>query len=274
MALQYSDYLIRACRNNTSYRDADNHTPSNYENGLNIYTGKRLVIPLDKDILDIPSTAFDTCSEILKKVSAGQAPTCNKAYLPLMDNMDPNRRRYSSIKEEYKTANPAVKAWFYSSQNKYGMVSIKIGEETYYGNKGIILDKNLNPLVIITIRLEKIQTTPIIDYKPTKFVVYVDKHVLINSDAISKHIKQKMLPELISLEHSYSHEWVGIYNTWYPRSQYTSRELIRVPVNFTIVMDDLSYWITTPVVPNVNDTSDAINDWVELTYDNYDEIYF
>lgn len=83
-----------------------------------------------------------------------------------------------------------------------------------------------------------------------------------------------MLPELISLEHSPSCEWIGIYNTWYPRSQYVSRELIRVPRNFTIVMDDLSYWITTPVVPNVNDTSDAINDWVELTYDNYDEIYF
>lgn len=271
MALQYSDYLIRACRNSTSYRDSDNYTPLNYEDSSNIYTGKRLIIPLDKDVLDIPSTAFDVCSEILKKRSAGQA--CNKAYLPLMDNLIPGRRSYRGIKETYKTATPAIKAWFYSSQNNDGMIAIKIGEETYYGNKGIILDKNLNPLVIMTIRLEKIQDVTV-NYRPTKFVVYIDKQVLINSDAISKHIKQKMLPELISLEHSYGRDWVSIYNSWYPRSRYVSRELIRVPINFTIVMDDLSSWITTPTVPNVNDTSDAINDWVKLTYDNYDEIYF
>lgn len=254
MAISYYECIRNACRNVKSWRTSDNHIPDRYE-GVE-YDASKLVIPVIGDTIDIPFFGIDDYLLVLENNLLDTTPKYNTVYYPLASTK-PYAYRGPAIKDTYKSAAPAIKAWFTTAKTKEGIIPIKIGTTQYYGGSGIILNKNKELLLLMTITLQKTIEDNKVKYTIIKPNVYIDTRVYTEEGTIHKHIKQKLLPEVFNLK------FMQFVETTLRNNIIAGTSKIRM--DFKVIIDDLSYWITRPSIPNVTDTSEAINKWLADT---------
>lgn len=131
--------------------------------------------------------------------------------------------------------------------------------EVYYGNKGLILDEDFNPLLMCSLMCKKLEymgEQRMSYYKP---VVHVGPQVLSdNNKLINKSILKKIIPLYIS--HSISPVCVPSYF------------VNNIPCNIKpqILISDMSKYIEEPVKPAPQKCSNEVLN--QLLIDNIDEV--
>lgn len=118
--------------------------------------------------------------------------------------------------------------------------------DKYYGAPGLILDKNFNPILVLTIKHDGIVLGN--RFKDLRCVCHINRSIFDNQEGlIEKAIYKKIIPFCANNVPNY----VSI-------ARYGG-----VPTKMTIVIDDCSQFIERPVIPRPSTTSDAsINDLV------------
>jgi hypothetical protein len=121
-------------------------------------------------------------------------------------------------------------------------------DEIYYGNNGIILDSNFDPLLLIMAYVTK----------PTNNRFFVKQQYIV-------HISPKVFTEDTKiLNKSLARKAVPYYLT------HTSSSWSEPDLSYKVVIDDCSQFIKKPKVPNINKCSNA--DMTKVLKDNIDEV--
>lgn len=115
------------------------------------------------------------------------------------DNSQINYKLIANLKEcfrtgYYKTINTIVTTILGQTYPRYELIKLQQTntDNLYYGNNGLILDKNFKPLILLTI-ICSVHNDSTIHVKGYK--VFVDTSVLIDkTDPMKKHILSRILP--------------------------------------------------------------------------------
>jgi hypothetical protein len=115
------------------------------------------------------------------------------------DNSQINYKAIANLKEcfttgQYKTINTIVTTILGQTYPRYELIKLQQTntDNLYYGNNGLILDKNFKPLILLTI-ICSVHNDSTIHVKGYK--VFVDTSVLIDkTDPMKKHILSRILP--------------------------------------------------------------------------------
>lgn len=256
MAASYYNCIRQVCHDTRDWRVNNNHVPDTYNKGCE-YDASKLIVPIAGDVIDLPFFGIDDYYLILKNNLLAKHPKYNTIYYPLVSNRA-RIYRYSNIKESYKSAVPAIKAWFCVAKTMDGLVPIKIGDTQYYGNSGILLNENKELLLLMTVTLQKVIKDKEIAYKVVNPNIYVDTRVFTEEGVLHKHIKQKLLTEVFKLR-----------STSFTSTVLRNRLIVEggreIKMDFKVIIDDLSYWTTKPSVPAYTDTSEVMNKWLAET---------
>lgn len=159
---------------------------SHYSNSLlnkdSIYT-RFWVINNSKDSFEFP-VFFRNAIEYFNNSFSDFSDDYDKLILPLYP---------SSSKLHLKTSEGIVRNIFkYSLSSELCNISTPKGE-TYYGMRGVIFNDNFNPLLLITLTLDKESK------KYEKVTIYIHPEVFLNTDSmICKYIIKKMIPFYLS----------------------------------------------------------------------------
>lgn len=170
-------------------------------------------------------------------------PSFNKVVAPLYYSTDSSRRTADSIIIDFFT--------YCTISTRLQKVVTNKGE-VYYGMKGLIFDEQFNPLLFITITLNK-ETKEYTDIN-----IYVHPSVFINtSGLIHKTIIKKLIPFYVSYEGDFMN-----------RRQYgTLNPQVRPKV---IITDVSSRFIQVPTKPSPQHCNDEILN--QLLIDNIDDV--
>ena len=257
MATPYYDYIRSVCYDTSNWRATNNHITEQYNKGCE-YDASKLIVPIKGDVIELPFFGIDDYYLILKNNLSVDNPRYNTIYYPLAFNKQ-HHYRNSQIKETYKSAAPAIRAWFATATIIEGLIPIKIGDTQYYGNRGILLNEKKELLLLMAVTLQKVVEGEITAYKVVRPNIYVDTKVFTEEDTLHKHIKQKLLPEAFGLKS------IPFVSTVL-RDGIIARKNCSIKMDFKVIIDDLSYWITRPSVPKYTDTSEHINKWLADTF--------
>lgn len=120
--------------------------------------------------------------------------------------------------------------------------------ETYYGNRGIILDKDLEPLILCSLICKINRSEQYIDYFVP--VIHVNPKIFLGeSGLIGKSILKKIIPFYLT----YNTDFVAVYNDKF-------RNKIPSDTKPQILIDDMSRFIESPIPPNPKTCSnEALN---------------
>lgn len=129
------------------------------------------------------------------------------------DNSQINYKLIANLKEcfttgQYKTINTIVTTILGQTYPRYELIKLQQTntDNLYYGNNGLILDKNFKPLILLTI-ICSVYSDLTIHVKGYK--VFVDTSVLIDkTDPMKKHILSRILPvwcnpEILRMNYNY-----------------------------------------------------------------------
>lgn len=182
-----------------------------------------LTIPTsDSDILDIPL--------MLNNGQLSDYLQCKKVKIPLfVNNAEPPRKTFDPFIKDCFTRTP-----HYIRLRKF----VTSKGETYYGGKGILLNKDFKILLLCIKRYFKKPDDESYDLYNYKEICYISDRVFENTeDFMSKNIIKKIIP---------------IFRTKY------SRHMVNPDI---VINSNLDYWIGFPKKPKVNKTDELLNNF-------------
>ena len=212
---------------------------------------KLFVIDVSSDEIEIPVFAKSAVESVIRdNLKYPEIYHVNKIVIPMYVNA------YTSLK---RTADSIVLDFFSKTNFNQRLQKIVTNkEEVYYGNKGIILDKDFNILFLCTLACKKIEYRNrqlMSYYKP---IIHVSPQVFLRSDSlIDKSILKKIIPFYVSQNISVSTN-IGFVDD------------IPEGTKPQILIDDVSKFIETPVKPTPQKYSDdALN---QILVDNVNDV--
>lgn len=212
---------------------------------------KLFVIDVSSDEIEIPVFAKSAVESVIRdNLKYPEIYHVNKIVIPMYVNA------YTSLK---RTADSIVLDFFSKTNFNQRLQKIVTNkEEVYYGNKGIILDKDFNILFLCTLACKKIEYKNrqlMSYYKP---IIHVSPQVFLRSNSlIDKSILKKIIPFYVSQNISVSTN-IGFVDD------------IPEGTKPQILIDDVSKLIETPVKPTPQKYSDdALN---QILVDNANDV--
>ena len=206
----------------------------------NIFS-KLCVIDLTGDTIEIPVFAKTVVEDTIINSSS-----TTKVVLPLYSNSNTHNRR---------TADSIIRSFFIRGNLTERLQKVVTNKnEVYYGMKGIILDEHFNPLIMVTISLDKGSKM----YK--KVTIYIHPEVFLNTNGlIHKSIIKKIIPFYISYNGDLYYGRRRVY--------YRVENSVRPQV---VIEDAAKKFIQSPNRPSPQScTDDKLN---QLMIENIDEI--
>lgn len=164
-------------------------------------------------------------------------------------------------KKAFSTAAPVIKAFFIDVSTNNGLFKINIGENYYYGGRGLILNKDNKPLIMLSLKVQKRVTDNNVAYIPLYPILRISPLVYREDGPLEKHIKSKLLPEAMLM----NRRMFENFNTYIPFCS------DNVNMDFKVFIEDFSNMFVTPSIPNINITEEDINTFLK---DNVDAIAF
>lgn len=170
--------------------ESSNATAGNLALDNNNIFNRLCVIDVTGDNIEVPAFSRPIVESVIKdNITIGAGYT--KVVLPMYVNTYPQRRR---------TADGIIRDFFtgVSLSQRLQKVTTNKGE-VYYGGKGVIFDKDFNPLLMCTMSCEKIIHRGGNKMKYTKITVYVHPKVFLEPEGlIHKAIIKKVIPFYVS----------------------------------------------------------------------------
>ena len=181
--------------------------------------------------LEIPIFLFDSVTQYLTN------PDTKKDVIVAPLYVDPNNHRECSGAE-------TILRWFARIHTRLSKVNTPKGD-IYYGNTGLILDRDFNPLLISTAKILE----P--NYQISEYVIHINPKVFINdTDTLCKSLARKGVPYYLS----------NSVTNW--------RTATGTP--YKVVIDNCSEFVIKPSSPNLeNYNNQALLDTVK---DNIDDV--
>lgn len=179
MAISYRLAHILKSIYQTSYEPIRNSAcTANVVNNTSF--GKFCVIDLTKDTLEVPLFIRGIVEYNLR----------NDRRNELVVNLHPGRTHY------YSSTEPMLKALFNYSYLGEGLAKVTTNKgQTYYGDKGLILDSQYNPLFLVTAIYEKEEIpTSTLGYDITGINIYIHPLVFEETGILHKAIIKSILP--------------------------------------------------------------------------------
>lgn len=216
---------------------------------------KNLIVDLEGEELEIPVIARIHCETILtsllreEKITPEMPQQVQKIVLPLYDNT------YSITK---RTFDSIIRQFFAGVRFSDRLQKITTAKgEVYYGGKGIILDKDLAPILLCTLKARKgygEYMNTITYYRP---VCHISPKVFTESTSLmNKGIIKRVIP-------FYTTENVTLPDTYMCRCATRSSTV-------EIIIDDFSRFFVEPVKPTPSTCSNEILN--QCLVDNLDDI--
>lgn len=194
---------------------------------------------------EIPIYARDAFERIISSQE-----DCDKIVIPLYSNCSPVSKRTSdSILNEFY-----VRTTF--SERIKKIITSK--GEVYYGSRGLIFNKDFKPLLIHTVKVRRESPDIYVYYE---LVLHVSPLVFTTNGILEKSIIKKVIP-------TYLTESLGNVYMYHSR---TSLFKAADTVKITIVIDDVSYLIYSPTVPDSSCIEETFNKCIS---DNKEEILY
>lgn len=212
---------------------------------------RMLVVDVSSDEIEVPMVAKSAVEHVVTE-NLIHSYNAQKVVVSLyVNSRNQSRRTADSIVNEFFT-----RTYF---RNRLQKVTTNKGE-VYYGNRGIILDKDFKPLILCSIVSKKVEVNGRIFMDYYKPIVRVSPEVFLNETGlINKSILKKIIP--FYLTHN-----VGRVNT------YDGKFRSNIPENTKpqILIEDISRFIETPAIPNPSTCSnETLN---KFLLDNVDEV--
>lgn len=237
----------------------ENNASSTLRRELNLDSNnvfrKNLIVDLEGEELEIPVIARIHCETILtslfreEKITPEMPQQVQKIVLPLYDNT------YSITKRTFDSVIRQFFAGVSFSDRLQKIITVK--GEVYYGGKGIILDKDLAPILLCTLKARKgygeyINT--ITYYRP---VCHISPKVFTEPTSLmNKGIIKRVIP-------FYTTENITIPDFYMYRNVTRSSTV-------EIIIDDFSRFFVEPVKPTPSTCSNEILN--QCLVDNLDDI--
>lgn len=146
-------------------------------------------VPLEGDTIEIPCYAKMKCLDAL---AAGS----KIIYLPTIENHGGAMIASSS--------GPIIKKFLYDTSINstcIRKVKLKNADITYYGGPGLIFYGDYTPMLFMTFTIKKLSDG---SYGIDKQNIYVSPMVFRKNDMLSKYIRSKLLPALITVGDEYN----------------------------------------------------------------------
>ena len=209
---------------------------------------KNLIVDISNDRIEIPVLARNFFENIISdNIQFSTITTIKKIILPLYDN--------TPVKE-FKTFSNIINHLFtkMSYSQRLQRIVTYSGEE-YYGGKGIILDKDFNPLLLCTLIAEKDTSSDTMIYK--KAICYISPKVFLEpNNLINRGIIKKIIP-FYSSNNIYCECYSYGFNSNLDR-------------RVKIIIDNFDNFFTEPIKPTPSTCSDEILN--KCLIDNIDDI--
>lgn len=212
---------------------------------------RMLVVDVLSDEVEVPMVAKAVIENVISDNLIHSYNT-QKVVIPLYVNSRNQSRR---------TADSIVNEFFSRTQfsNRLQRVTTNKGE-IYYGNRGIILDKDFKPLILCSIVCKKVEERGMVYMDYYKPIIRISPEVFLgDTGLINKSILKKIIPFYLT------HDVGRVYT-------YDGKFRSKIPENTKpqILIEDISRFIETPAIPNPNTCSnEALN---KLLLDNIDDV--
>lgn len=248
---RYKTTLMGVFNGNT---DTVIHNVTNIETTLDNHNAfnRLFVIDVSSDEIEVPVFAKSAVESVVRdKLEFPYVSHVNKIIIPMYVNTYTQLRR---------TADCIVREFFSGLNfNKRLQKIITNKGEVYYGNKGIILDKDFNILLLCTLacrRMEYRDRQVMSYYKP---IIHVSPQVFLRSEGlIEKSILKKIIPFYVSQNIDPIWTNPGFVND------------IPEGTKPQILIDDVSKLIENPVKPTPQKCSDDVLN--QILADNADDV--
>lgn len=211
---------------------------------------RMLVIDTSKDEIEVPMMAR-AITEVMVTDKLNSLSEISKLVIPLYIN---------SVTQSRRTADSIIYEFFSRTPFKNRLQKVETNKgEIYYGNRGIILDKDFNPLIFCSMmcRKEGYRSREYMAYyKP---IIHISPEVFNSTGLIHKSILKKVIPFYLS----HNIGWVDTYAGKF-------RSNLAVDTKPQIIIDDVSYLIETPKLPTPSTCSnESLN---KLLRDNIQDV--
>lgn len=225
--------------------------------GLNVTFDKHnvlsrmLVVDVSSDEVEVPVVAKSLVESVITD-NLIHSNNIQKVVVPLYVNSRNQSRR---------TADSIINDFFTRTMFRHRLQKVTTNKgEVYYGNRGIILDKDFKPLILCSILSKKVETRTMVFMDYYKPIIHVSPEIFLNETGlINKHILKKIIPFYLT----HSIDRVIAYDGRF-------RSMIPENTKPQILIEDISKFIETPVLPNPSTCSNkAIN---EFLLDNIDDV--
>ena len=247
---RYRSTLMGVFNGNT---DTVTRSVVNGETTLNKHNvfNRLFVIDVSSDEIEVPVFAKPAVESVISvKLQFPHATHTSKIVIPMYVNTYNQQRR---------TADSIVSAFFRVDFNQRLQKVTTNKGEVYYGDKGIILDKDFNILLLCTIACKKIEygdRQVMSYYKP---IIHVSPQVFLRGEGlIDKTILKKIIPFYVShsIDGIYTHAYFG--------------DSIPAGTKPQILIDDVSKFIENPIKPTPQKCSDDVLN--QILIDNIDDV--
>ena len=189
--------------NRTSRVESSDATAGGLALSNNNIFNRLCVIDVTGDNIEIPVFSRPIVESVIRdNITIGAGYT--KVVLPMYVNTYPQSRR---------TADSIIRDFFSRVNLSQRLQKVTTNKgEVYYGGKGIIFDKDFNPLLMCTMSCEKVIHNNRDRMKYTKITVYVHPKVFLEPEGlIHKAIIKKVIPFYVS--HDITVSTLGIFLT-------------------------------------------------------------
>lgn len=211
---------------------------------------KFINIPINDTNIEIPTIGIPILNTLLYK--------SKEEYDKIGNIVFPLSKKKGSI--YYKTLTPNIyyvlRRSFYNGE----VVKFMEGDNVYYGTTGTLLDKDFNPLMICTWKLN------ILEYTDTKVVVeYAEPIIRVNNTVFTKNtlkvhrfIMNKFIPEALKMR-------IAPYDSWNNRIE--RQYILKTP---RVIIGNFPFKICTVEKPTINTNNE---DLLKVAIDNIDDMY-
>lgn len=270
MALSYNEYILRCYDYRRGWRQTNNKLGTVLLEQNSIETGNTNILSIrtdiSKDKVEIPCYCMEEYLPFLAEKVKYPSLYADVLYYPVYSNVNPSNRR-GAPREEYKSSSPAIKAFMVDTNTQEGLRKIKIGDNFYYGGKGLILYEDMTPACILYLELEKTQFEGDNGYTLTRYllkrpIIKVHPRVYQQEDLMSRHIRTKFIQEALCLDTTNLRYNICLRE---PLNLFSNCD---IPAKFKVIIDTFDEDFSRPSVPNVSSSPENINIFLSEYSDN------
>lgn len=214
---------------------------------------KFMKIPLEGDIIEIPCIyKYIAVNALSKNIRRVETSKIQNVIVPLT--------YFDITTAEVKSSPSAIKAFFHDYPTSDRLLKKKVAGIWYIGGEGIILDENLVPLMMFTLKLEKVQSDK---YRPIQQILRINPEVYNREDIISKYLRSKFISNILKVKNEarYLRTLRNPYSVL-PDNTY-------LDWNISVIVEDFSQFFITPTIPDSTFSDEKAN---LLLKDNLDGI--